>query len=92
MSNLDIYRQTLTELVNIVFCLVRNTPVQHSFYLLLQFLEMLDTTIIPRDYPAVSSEAVDRTTLGPFSFMELQATLKVVSPPGWIVDPDREMV
>lgn len=56
-------------------------------------MAMLDNDLIPKDYPEVSSSAVDRTTVGPLSFSELQARLTVVSAPsGWRVDPDRKMV
>ena len=48
--------------------------------------------MIPRDYPAVSSEAVDRTIFESLSLVELNARLTVVSAPGWRVDPNRKTV
>ena len=57
-----------------------------------QFLEELDTIVIPRDYPAISSEAVDRTIFEPLSLVELHARLTVVSAPGWRVDSNKKTV
>ena len=63
-----------------------------SLLISLQFLETLDTIVIPRDYPAISSEAVDRTIFEPLSLIELQARLTMVSAPGWRVDSNRKTV
>lgn len=54
---------------------------------------MLDDVLIPRDYPEVSSRAVDRTTSGPYSFIEPAAKLIVLSQPsGWTVNLDTDTV
>ena len=48
--------------------------------------------MIPRDYPAISSEAVDRTIFEPLSLIELHARLTMVSAPGWRVGSNRKTV
>ncbi len=62
-------------------------------YLNLQFLETLDTVLIPRDYPNVSREvAIDRTTQGPLTFVDMCATLNIHPVQGWSVEPDKKLV
>ncbi len=61
-------------------------------YLNLQFLETLDKVIIPRDYPNVSREAADRTTLESLTFVDMFATLNIHPVQGWSVEPDKELV
>ena len=62
-------------------------------YLLnLQFLETLDTVLIPRDYPNVSREVADRTTQGSLMFVDMCATLNIHPVQGWSVEPDKKLV
>ena len=58
----------------------------------LQFLDVLDNVMIPRDYPEVSSRVADKTILGSIQFSELVAKLHIHPLQGWTVEPDREMV
>ena len=58
----------------------------------MEFLEELDTTVIPCDCPAVSSEAVDRTIFEALSLAERHASLAVVTVLGWRVEPNRKTV
>ena len=54
---------------------------------------MLDTVLIPRDYPEVSSKLIDRTTQGPLTFVDMcGATLNIHPVQGWSVEPDKESV
>ena len=46
----------------------------------------------PRDYPEVSSQVADRTTLGGLHFEKMFATLHIYPLPGWTVKADKEMV
>ena len=48
--------------------------------------------VIPRDYPKVSTEVADRTTLGSLSFTELCAVLHINPLPGWCIEPDKKQV
>ena len=58
----------------------------------LQFLDVLDNVVIPRDYPEVSSRVADRTTLGGLHFEEMFAILHIHPLPGWTVEADKEML
>ena len=58
----------------------------------LQFLETLDTVLIPRDYPEVSSKSIDRTSQGPLTFVDMCATLNIPPVLGWSVELDKELV
>ena len=48
--------------------------------------------MIPRDYPKVSTDVADRTTLGSLNFTELCAVLHIKPLPGWCVQPDKIQV
>ncbi|XP_064389781.1 uncharacterized protein LOC135337743 [Halichondria panicea] len=57
-----------------------------------KFLETLDTVLIPRDYPEVSSKSIDRTSQGPLTFVDMCATLNIPPVQGWSVEPDKELI
>ena len=58
----------------------------------MQFLDVLDNVVIPRDYPEVSTRVADRTSWGSRQFIELSATLCIHPTRRWIVEPDRDEV
>ncbi|XP_064385250.1 uncharacterized protein LOC135334123 isoform X3 [Halichondria panicea] len=57
-----------------------------------KFLETLDTVLIPRDYPEVSSKSIDRTSQGPLTFVDMCATLNIPPVLGWSVELDKELI
>ena len=57
-----------------------------------QFLDVLDNVVIPRDYPEVSTRAADKTILRLRHFKEPFATLQTHPLQGWSVYPDKKMV
>ncbi len=48
--------------------------------------------MIPRDYPEVSSNSIDRTTQGSLMFFDMCATLNIHPVQGWSVEPDKKVV
>ena len=57
-----------------------------------QFLHVLDSVVIPRDYPEVSSRAADKTVLRSRHFKEPFATLHTPPLQGWSVCSDKKTV
>ncbi|XP_064385255.1 uncharacterized protein LOC135334125 isoform X2 [Halichondria panicea] len=57
-----------------------------------KFLRTLDTVLIPRDYPEVSSKSIDRTTQGSLTFVDVCATLNIHPVQGWSVEPDKKLI
>ncbi len=75
-----------------LYAKVRWLKLKCAHFMYLQFLETLDTVLIPRDYPEVSSKSIDRTSQGPLTFVDMCATLNIPPVQGWSVEPDKELV
>ena len=59
---------------------------------LLQFLNVLDNVVIPRDYPEVSTRVADRTIRFGLHFEDMFTALNIHPLMGWTVQPDKKEV
>ena len=58
----------------------------------MQFLKKLDSDIIRQEFPSLSTDGADKTTIEPLTFVELEAVMTVTCHPLWRPVVNRQTV